>query len=239
MDLETFESDHAGLFKALRRGKGPCPDVDVFLVYLRGALTASQIRLLEEHLSLCAVCNEFLDRLQQSDEPVNDVTWKQVEKQLEGRAAPWRAVLEWESGRWIDRRYWMAAAACVVLAVGGLVVWKHYRQACHPPRAGILTRGGVLQLHEPAGVVSGVRTFAWSSLPPASKFRLQIRRQGQVLWEVMVDQPRYRPRAELSPLLVAGQRFEWRVAALDDDGDPVAESSWMAFEPSPCQGFCV
>lgn len=233
MDPETFESGHARLFEAMKREKGACPDSDVLFAYLNGDLMTGERRLLEEHLSLCALCSELFDRLQRSEEPVDDLAWKQVESRLEGRAAPWRALSRGEDAPWIRRRYWLAAAACVVLAVAGFVLWNITGTVPISSGPASLTRGAVLQLHEPAGVVSGVRIFRWSSLPLASQFRLEIRRQGQVIWEATAQESRYRPPAELSMLLPAGERFEWRVEALDEDGEPVAESSWMAFERSP------
>lgn len=233
MDPEAFRSDHARLFETLRGEKGSCPDPDLLLAYHHAGLTASETRLLEEHLSLCAVCSELLDRLRLSEQPVDDLTWKRVEGRLDARATPWRAAPKRKNGAWIRRRYWVAAAAGLVLVVGGLVVWSTRDTVPMPFGPASPARGEMVQLHEPAGVVSGVRIFTWSALPVASEFRLQIRHQGRIVWETTTDESRYRPPAELSPLLVPGEPFEWRVEALDDDGNPVAESSWMAFERSP------
>lgn len=232
MDPENFNADFARLFDTMRRRKGACPDADVLIAHRNDELAAAQRRQLEEHLLLCAPCSELLDRLRQSAEPVDELKWRQVERRLRSKAAPWRAPSKPKGGRWPLRRYWMGAAAAVAIAVGLFLSWGIRSSVSIPSGPPSVTRGEILQLHEPAGVVSGVRTFTWSSIPISSKFRLQIRRQGRIIWEGTADEPRYRPPSELTALLVVGERFEWRVEALDDAGNPLAESSWMSFELS-------
>lgn len=232
MDPETFEADLARLFEAMRRRKGVCPDADLLLAHRNDELAAAERRRLEEHLLHCAPCSELADRLRQSGEPLDELKWRQVVGRLRSKAAPWRAPSKPQNGRGNLRRFWMGAAAAIVIAVGLLLSWGIRSSVSIPSGPPSVTRGEILQLHEPAGVVSGVRTFTWSSIPISSKFRLQIRRQGRIIWERTVDEPRYRPPAELTALIVVGERFEWRVEALDDAGNPVADSSWMSFELS-------
>lgn len=232
MDPEILEADLGRLFEALRRRKGACPDADVLIAHCDNELAAAERRQLEEHLLLCAPCSELADRLRQSAERLDEFKWRLVEGRLGSKAAPWRAPSKPQGGRWNLRRYWMGAAAAVAIAVGLFLSWGIRSSVSIPSGPPSVTRGEILQLHEPTGVVSGVRAFAWSSIPISSKFRLQIRRQGRIIWERTVDEPRYRPPAELTALLVVGERFEWRVEALDDAGNPLAESSWMSFELS-------
>lgn len=233
MEPEKFESDHRELFDALNKQKGTCPDVDLLHSYLWGGLSAGEEDEFKEHLSLCGVCRELVDRLQQSDEPFDERSWENAERRLEERAAPWR-----ESAKSVDRPvgrsvYWITAAASLVLAIGGLFLWRLTDTLPTDNRPGSATRGPIVQIHEPVGMVNYVRIFTWSSLPVAARFHLQIRQQGQVVWEAQVAESHYRPPDELSAILVPGVRFEWRVAAQDDAGRPVGESSWMGFELLP------
>lgn len=233
MDPEAFESEYAALLKVLQREKGSCPDAERLLSYHRGDLTESEVASLKKHLLLCGVCSELMERLRQREEAVDDPEWKQVEERLDERNLPWRTSSRSRGTLGNPYRYWLAAAAGLVLAVGVFVVWPTTAPVPISSDPDSVTRGGVLQLEEPAGVVSEVQAFTWNAPPIASSFRLQIRDQGQVIWEATVEESSYRPPAELFSLLLTGKLYEWRVQALDDEGEAVVESFWMPFELSP------
>ncbi len=222
------------LFEALQHAKGECPDGEQILAYHHQELPQPERRHLEEHFALCGICQELLDRLRSAPAELDDVAWKRTANELDRRTAPWRARDKTQpASPRFNFRLWGAAAAIMLVAVS-LSLWRIGRDSTNVPSPPApTTRGHSIQLYEPAGQMDAISIFSWGTLPISHQFRLEIRQGNRPIWSATVEGERYRPPAELMRLLAPGERFEWRIEAIDREGKVVAESPWLGFQRSP------
>ncbi|MHC4517586.1 MAG: anti-sigma factor family protein [Planctomycetota bacterium] len=103
--------------------RDPCPEMDEKLVdFADGVLSGVEAAGVRQHLAQCAQCRATVEALRQSLEAAQSI-WQD-------NTAPTSRVRTLPSHRW---RY-VAAAACVALAVGGVFFWPARRQpAANPP----------------------------------------------------------------------------------------------------------
>jgi hypothetical protein len=228
MSHDEFDEKLPGAFHALKSERGPCPESDTLVQYANGELAPDRSAAVESHLSLCGICLTLITRLRQDAPVLADKEWKQTEKRLDQRTAPWRPETRARPSAWTRFRMPLAAAAAVVLSVA---LWVSIRQPSTGPVS--TTRGDFIQLTEPAGPVARLDFFRWNDLPAAASFRLQIRRGEQNVWEAVATGSLYFPPDELQRLLAPGARYEWRLQALNTSGRLLGESSWLEFHILP------
>jgi len=81
----------------------------------------------------------------------------------------------------------------------------------------------------PKGPVSYPFTFSWSGVGPTDVVRVTVVDEAErqlMEFEARGTSVPMPPR--LSELIRPGERFSWKVAALDEEGQPVRGSDWIA-----------
>jgi len=105
-------------------------------LYVEGDLESDLVRRLEVHLGSCAECRAFLAALRESQLAVKDLAGVTVDEGAvravservaeELRRGPWPRVPLLSRGRW-------ALAACLAMAVVGVVAWRASHARREPP----------------------------------------------------------------------------------------------------------
>ena len=83
MNQAEFERKFAPLLKQLKSNPGDCPSLEKILA-------GANEQALQDHLAKCATCRELVRRASGDASPVDDLTWKKVEKSLDSRPFPWK-----------------------------------------------------------------------------------------------------------------------------------------------------
>jgi hypothetical protein len=234
---ESFERDFAAVLAEMRAQRRLCPAAEHLVALVEGKLGAAEREQAMSHVAVCADCAELLERTGAPPEEIDDVTWQRVARRLDERDKPWRDVAADLGGRSVTeprrapaRAGWLAAAAAVVAVLGAGAGWLLTRPSSRPASE---TRGAALHAVAPTGRVRALDAFEWSSTVPVGlRFRVEVERGGQRIWQGEVDPPATRLVAppELVARLASGGAARWRVVGLSPSGTVVAESAWIELE---------
>ncbi len=223
MNDAEFESKLAPILRQLEPSSGDCPSIDQIMAHREGKLTREERETFLDHAADCEMCLELLERLALESADVNDLSWRQVEKSLDSRTAPWK---EEKTRTWLPPiPSLQVLAAGVLLVAAGLGVWMNW------PAGGqqvSITRGPVIQMVQPVGPVDQVSHFQWSSPPVADRFLVTVRGLDSPL-VVETKFSRLPLPPALRQRLVPGRSYSWRVEALDEAGATIVESDWVEF----------
>jgi hypothetical protein len=180
------------------------------------------------HLAECEACRRTLSALAMSAEP--DAAASPMVTAAEavplGYAARTAAPSTRSWAAWLRPAYGLAGAAVLVLAV----VWLTTPRGGDSDNA---VRSAELLALTPSGEASGVQ-FKWESPFDAASFRVSVRdAKGVLVMSLTTRESQAVPDASMRARLVAGESYEWRVAALDAAGETIAESKPVTFRYQP------
>jgi hypothetical protein len=224
-------------FEKLRAALGPAADCPPFeqltraLDYEPGDARRSDA---EEHIAGCVHCRdevalmrEFLDvRLRPEED--RDVRWvvRKLEKQ-EVAPRPRRSFAFFFGMRAL------AAAACVVLVVGGAL---YMRRTPGPPSVNGIGEGAMrsqaIGLISPVGdVAARPAEFRWRAVPGAARYQVRLMEvDGREVWSgETADTSIAAPTTPIAP----GTTLLWEVRAMDGSGKVIATSATSTFRVSP------
>lgn len=219
------EDEFGAVVGGLRERRGPCPEVEQLVALARGELKGEEHRRIETHVRLCPSCRELRDRSAAEPADVDDLRWREIERRLEDRRAPWRRSARSPSGVGVR---WLAAAAVLVLGVG-LATWVARSGPESHSDIVSTTRGASIDLAEPAGLVERIDRFSWSAPPVAGRFRLEIAEGERTVFETDASETGWQPDDRLLGRLEPDTRYRWRVTVRDPSGALVARSEWADF----------
>ncbi len=216
MNETEFERKFAPLLRQIKSNPRDCPSVEEILA-------DGNEQALQDHLGQCETCRELVRRASEGPSPVDDLSWKKVEKSLASRPSPWKKEAE---GTWfLPVPYLRAVAAGVLLVAVGLGIWANWPADTSTMS---ITRGPSIQMVQPVGQVDRVSHFQWSSLLVADRFRVTVAGLGIPL-EMETTASRLALPDNLQRKLIPGHGYRWRVQALDEEGRTILESEWAEF----------
>jgi hypothetical protein len=218
VEEQALESEQRSLLAALAGARGDCPANDELLAYSGGELAGEARRAVERHLLLCSDCEQLVELAGEEPASVDDASWRRMERRLDRRTG-----VPWESPRHGWR--WLRVAAVLTAVVG--VSWLLTLRSEAPVSP---TRGASPGLVAPTGSVDRVDELVWKAPPLVHSFRVEVRRDGALLFTAEASASPFRPPAPLLDRLVPGHRYTWRVEGLDVSGTRVFLSGWAAFE---------
>lgn len=178
------------------------------------------------HLAECDTCRKALSARAASVEPEISRPVVSIDDVIQrGYAARTPAAARTRAG-WLRPLYGLAAAAVIVLAV----LW-----VTAPPRTQDegAVRGADLIAVAPLGQADA-RQFAFNSPLQAASYRVTVRdAKGELLFTMTTRGLSVVPDQSLRGRLAAGESYTWSVAALDVNGDTIAESKPATFSYRP------
>lgn len=233
MDDERFEAEFGPLLAGLRERRGACPSPECLTALAASELVGAERAAAEEHCRLCSSCAAELARATAAPAEVDDVAWRQVERALDRRPAPWSRfsprALRPRSAR---SGYWLGLAAALAL-VASLPLWRGESRSGERAGEVSTTRGAGLQALAPAGAVRAVGRFEWASPPVEATYRVEVRRGDETVWiGTSTASPLVAP-PELFARLAPRTVYRWRVEGVGPEGRPVLASAWTGFELRP------
>jgi hypothetical protein len=218
-------------WSALARARGACPEVERLTAFVHGELAAEERVALSAHVTLCPSCAGEIDRLESPAAAVDDLSWRRIERRLESRAAPWSEPVRAHLPKGRSLAWWGAAA--VVALAAGVALEVGSQRARIAPTPSATTRGGSLQIVEPAGRVETIRRFAWSAPPVAATFRVELFRDEESVFRADTTGTELEAPDDLRRRLVPGATYRWRVVALGSGGRIFLESDWVELRLAP------
>jgi len=224
MDEQRFTARFGRLLGALDGGRSGCPDADRLVAFAGGEMAPAEGAEVAAHLARCTDCAREVELLGAPPAHVDEVTWRRVERGLEGRDAPWKA----RPGRRVGR--WMGAAAAALAAAAGLSLWLAGPRQEGPVSS---TRGSAIQVVGPAGEVRQIARFEWTAPPVAATFRVEVRQGEQRVWAAETVETSLAAPADLAAVLRPGLPYRWRVEALAADGRAFLHSEWTEVRLAP------
>jgi Putative zinc-finger len=205
-----------------------CVTSETLNSFLSGGLTPAGREGVEAHLSLCRRCRLRAVNLYADARESDEMHRAPRGLKREALRIPGRGQTAW--ARWLltARRYAapaLAAAAVVLVSVGGLAVWQARQDAGRPVgervREGGATSAAAPRLLSPGG---GARVspdeieFRWTQAPGARDYTLfLLDERGEVVLKQQTAEERLVLSARASRLAAGGQYF-WYVEARFTDG---------------------
>lgn len=177
-----------------------------------------------EHLSVCDECGARYAEMIRTRPATADATVLQPVDFVERGRRVWREV-NTRARTWRWAAAGLAAAAALTFAV---VV----ERPAHPPAArseAPVVRGGSLRPVEPVGEARLPLTFHWSSPVDAASYRLEVSDATHVVYSGTTPGETLAAPPALVSRLTPGERYTWRIVALDASGEPLAESPSASF----------
>jgi hypothetical protein len=187
------------------------------------------------HLESCAWCRNELAMFQmfETAEPTAieapSVEWiaDRLRTPRPSASAPRRRAWDWMP-RWLP----VAAAACLVIAVGSGIYWQtRPRPSLATPSNGAdVWRSAAVRLTSPLGdVTTPPRELAWSQVDGATVYHVRLLEVDRhELWSADTPDTHIALPAAIAGQLQPGRSFEWDVAARNPAG-AVAESNLQKF----------
>lgn len=177
-------------------------EAETVAAYAEHRLAPAEQAQVEAHLAACASCRE----------EVLEVG---------------RILHAWRTPRWNGTPYWAAAAAVVLLMVGGASAWHRFRpdgRAVFPPDRSLLAPANGLETLSPeadGSVAPGSGTrFVWSARGGGSTFRVTLLdERGELLWSTETGDTTAVMSSDV--ILEEGAAYFWYVDALGPDGRSV------------------
>ena len=188
------------LLRGRRTGRRECVSPDELLAVLEETLAEPERLRVLRHVGSCASCRKELELLRAARDAA----------ELAARPAWVRAPV-------------LAAAAAMVLALGGLALWS---RATPDPTDRMRTgevAGAVALLEPPAdGLAARPVTLRWSRVPDAGRYEVEVlTRDGSPLY-VTTTRDTFVTVADSA--LVLGSEFRWWIRAVLPDGSQPASA---------------
>jgi hypothetical protein len=130
---------------------------------------------------------------------------------------------------WPGWRSWQVAAGALAALLTVVVLLPTMRER-PDDRGDLAVRSTSITLVEPVGSAALPAEFSWASPIEAARFRVELYDSAQrELLSATVEGNRLRLPEDVRRQLQPGGSYEWRVTALDADGQPMMQSDLASF----------
>jgi hypothetical protein len=196
---DELTDEQRGALSELKSARGACPPAERLIDYEALDASARLRHAAHEHISICSRCQLVLLHVAGASP--------------ESLASPASPALRWM----------LPLAAITVLAVG-VTLFMPNVTSNRPPET---VRGTELQPMSPVGATELIREFSWQSPIVADRYRVTVLHGTTVVWQTETTTMRVAPPP--AGTIVRDVQYEWRVEALDREGNVRMTSPSQSF----------